>query len=139
MKKVLLPVDGSARSKRTVEVVRQLYKPQECEIIIAKVIGAQLYLNSADEIKHNAEKAQPELDGVAAMLPEYKVGTQVLLGSAPGPEIVEFAKEADVDTIVMTRSSRGPLRRMGSVAAYVVKNAGFLDVVVMREPKEEDA
>lgn len=139
MKKVLLPVDGSARSKRTVEVVRQLYKPEECEIIIAKVIGAQLYLNSADEIKHNAEKAQPELDGVAAMLPEYKVGTQVLLGSAPGPEIVEFAKEADVDTIVMTRSSRGPLRRMGSVAAYVVKNAGFLDVVVMREPKEEDA
>lgn len=139
MKKVLLPVDGSARSKRTVEVVRQLYKPQDCEIIIAKVIGAQLYLNSADEIKHNAEKAQPELDGVAAMLPEYKVGTQVLLGSAPGPEIVEFAKEADVDTIVMTRSSRGPLRRMGSVAAYVVKNAGFLDVVVMREPKEEDA
>lgn len=139
MKKVLLPVDGSARSKRTVEVVRQLYKPQDCEIIIAKVIGAQLYLNSADEIKHNAEKAQPELDGVAAMLPEYTVGTQVLLGSAPGPEIVEFAKEADVDTIVMTRSSRGPLRRMGSVAAYVVKNAGFLDVVVMREPKEEDA
>lgn len=139
MKKVLLPVDGSARSKRTVEVVRQLYKPQDCEIIIAKVIGAQLYLNSADEIKHNAEKAQPELDSVAAMLPEYTVGTQVLLGSAPGPEIVEFAKEAEVDTIVMTRSSRGPLRRMGSVAAYVVKNAGFLDVVVMREPKEEDA
>lgn len=138
MKKVLLPVDGSARSKRTVEVVRQLYKPDECEIIIAKVIGAQLYLNSADEIKHNAEKAQPELDGVASMLPEYKVGTQVLLGSAPGPEIVEFAKEAQVDTIVMTRSSRGPLRRMGSVAAYVVKNAGFLDMVVMHEPREDD-
>ena len=139
MKKVLLPVDGSARSKRTVEVVRQLYKPEDCEIIIAKVIGAQLYLNSADEIKHNAEKAPPELDGVAAMLPEYKVGTQVLLGSSPGPEIVEFAKEAQVDTIVMTRSSRGPLRRMGSVAAYVVKNAGFLDMVVMHEPKDEDA
>jgi len=100
-----------------VEAVKQLYKPADCELIIAKVIGAQLYLNSTDEIKHNAEKAQPELDGVAAMLPEYKVGTQVLLGSSPGPEIVEFAKEAQVDTIVMTRSSRGPLRRMGSVAA----------------------
>ena len=138
MKKVLLPVDGSARSKRTVEAVKQLYKPAECELIIAKVIGAQLYLNSTDEIKHNAEKAQPELDGVAAMLPDYQVSTQILLGSAPGPEIVEFAKEVGVDTIVMTRSSRGPLRRMGSVAAYVVKNAGFLDLVVMREPHEDE-
>ena len=43
-----------------------------------------------------------------------------------------------IDTIVMTRSSRGPLRRMGSVAAYVVKNAGFLDIVVMREPHEDE-
>lgn len=137
MKKVLLPVDGSDRSKRTVEVVKQLYKPDECELIIAKVIGAQLYLNSTDEIKHNAEKAQPELDGVAAMLPGYQVSTQILLGSAPGPEIVEYAKEMKVDTILMTRSSRGPLRRMGSVAAYVVKNAGFVDIIVMREPKEE--
>ena len=42
MKKVLLPVDGSARSKRTVEAVKQLYKPADCELIIAKVIGAQL-------------------------------------------------------------------------------------------------
>ena len=95
MKKVLLPVDGSARSKRTVEAVKQLYKPADCELIIAKVIGAQLYLNSTDEIKHNAEKAQPELDGVAAMLPEYNVSTQILLGSAPGPEIVEYAKEVE--------------------------------------------
>lgn len=137
MKKILLPVDGSARSKRTVEVVKQLYKPDECELILAKVIGAQLYLNSADEIKHNAEIAQPELDEIAAMLSGYQVSTQILLGSAPGPEIVEFAKEAAVDVIVMTRSSRGPLRKMGSVATYLVKNAGFLDIVVMREPREE--
>lgn len=137
MKKILLPVDGSARSKRTVEVVKQLYKPDECELILAKVIGAQLYLNSADEIKHNAEIAQPELDEIAAMLSGYQVSTQILLGSAPGPEIVEFAKEAGVDVIVMTRSSRGPLRKMGSVATYLVKNAGFLDIVVMREPREE--
>ena len=49
-----------------------------------KVVSAQLYINSMDEIKHNAEKAQPELTAVADMLPGYQVKTQVLLGSAPG-------------------------------------------------------
>ncbi len=136
MKKILLPVDGSKRSIRTVEVVKQLCDPAESDITIVKVVSAQLYINSMDEIRHNAEKAQPELQAVADMLPDYQVKTQVLLGSAPGVEIVEYAKEAGIDVIIMTRSSRGPIRKMGSVATYIVRNASFLDVLVMRE--EED-
>lgn len=137
MKKILLPVDGSKRSIRTVEMVKQLCDPADSDITIVKVVSAQLYINSMDEIKHNAEKAQPELEAVAEMLSDYKVTTQVLLGSAPGVEIVEYAKEAGIDMIIMTRSSRGPLRKMGSVASYVVKNAQFLDVIVMREVSDE--
>lgn len=137
MKKVLLPVDGSKRSLRTVEVVKQICSPEDCEISIVKVVSAQLYINSMDEIKHNAEKARPELEAVAALLPGYKVKTQVLLGSAPGVEIVEYAKETGTDMIIMTRSSRGPLRKMGSVATYIVRNASFLDVIVMREENDE--
>ena len=34
---------------------------------------------------------------------------------------------------VMTRSSRGPLQKLGSVATYVVRNAQFLDLIIMRE------
>ena len=90
-----------------------------------------------DEIKHNAEKAQPELTAVADMLPGYQVKTQVLLGSAPGAEIVEYAKESGTEMIIMTRSSRGPLRKLGSVATYIVRNASFLDVIVMREEGDE--
>lgn len=90
-----------------------------------------------DEIKHRAEKAQPELDSVAEMLPGFQVKTQVLLGSAPGVEIVEYAKEIGAEAIIMTRSSRGPLRKLGSVATYIVKNASFLDVYVMREEGDE--
>ena len=137
MKKVLLPIDGSKRSLRTVEVVKQICPPEECEISIVKVVSAQLYINSMDEIKHNAEKARPELEAVAALLPGYQVKTQVLLGSAPGVEIVEYAKETDTDMIIMTRSSRGPLRKLGSVATYIVRNASFLDVIVMREDASE--
>ena len=133
MKKILMPVDGSSRSLRTVEAVKQIWSPEDAEIIIVKVISAQLYINSMDEIKHNAEKARPELDAVAGLLPEYTVSTQVLLGSAPGVEIVEFAREAGIDTIIMTRSTRGPIRKLGSVASYIAKNATFLNVVIMKE------
>lgn len=140
IKKVLLPIDGSERSKRTIRMVKRVCRPEECEIYIVKVIGAQLYINSMEEIKLRAEQAAPELEEVANMLPEFTVHTQVLLGSAPGVEIVEYAREIGAAVIFLTRSSRGPLRKMGSVATYLVKNATFLDVFVMREdptPVEE--
>ena len=137
MKKVLLPIDGSKRSIRTVEMVKQIFSPTECEITIVKVVGAQLYANTMEEIKHNAETARPHLEAVAKMLPGYQIETQILLGSTPGVEIVEYAKETDMDMIVMTRSSRGPLRKLGSVATYIVRHASFLDVIVMREEDDE--
>jgi len=133
MEKVLLPIDGSKRSFRTVEATKRLFKPDECEIIVAKVIGARLYHNTMDEIKYYADNAKPELDKVREILPGYTVSTQVLLGSNPGVELVEYAREAGIDTIVMTRSSRGPLRKLGSVTTHVVKNADFLDVMVLKE------
>ena len=133
MKKLLLPIDGSTRSLKTVEAVKQLFPPDDVQIIIVKVISAQLYINSMDEIKHNAETARPELEEVAALLPEYNTKTQVLLGSAPGVEIVEYAKEAGIDAIIMTRSTRGPIRKLGSVASYIAKNATFLNVFIMKE------
>ncbi|MBQ9852260.1 MAG: universal stress protein [Ruminiclostridium sp.] len=136
IKKVLLPIDGSPRSKRTVRMVKRVCRPEECEIYIVKVIGAQLYINSMEEIKLRAEQAAPELEEVANMLEGFTVHTQVLLGSAPGVEIVEYAKEIGAAVIFLTRSTRGPIRKMGSVATYLVKNATFLDVFVMREDPE---
>ena len=139
IKKVLLPIDGSDRSKRTIRMVKRVCRPEECEIYIVKVIGAQLYINSMEEIKLRAEQAAPELEEVANMLPEFTVHTQVLLGSAPGVEIVEYAREIGAAVIFLTRSSRGPLRKMGSVANYLVKNATFLDVFIMKEDPPEHA
>ena len=136
IKKVLLPIDGSQRSKRTVRMVKRVCRPEECEIYIVKVIGAQLYINSMEEIKLRAEQAAPELEEVANMLEGFTVHTQVLLGSSPGVEIVEYAREIGAAVIFLTRSSRGPIRKLGSVATYLVKNATFLDVFVMREDPE---
>ena len=78
--KILPPVDGSRPPLRTLKMAQRLCAPAESDITIVKVVSAQLYINSLDEIKRNAEKAQPELDAVAALLPGYQVKTQVLLG-----------------------------------------------------------
>ena len=104
MKKILLPVDGSKRSIRTVEMVKQLCDPADSDITVVKVVSAQLYINSMDEIKHNAEKAQPELTAVADMLPGYQVKTQVLLGSAPGVEIVGIRHRNDYHDPLLPRA-----------------------------------
>jgi nucleotide-binding universal stress UspA family protein len=60
----------------------------------------------------------------------------VLLWGSPGPEIVHFAREGKFDALVMTRSTRGPLQKLGSVATYLVRNAQFLDLIIMRENEE---
>ena len=132
MKKILLPVDGSKRSIRTVEMVKQLCDPADSDITVVKVVSAQLYINSMDEIKHNAEKAQPELTAVADMLPGYQTTAALRFGS-PGPEIIQFAKEGGFDAILMTRSSRGSTQKLGSVSTYIVQNASFITTTVLRE------
>lgn len=74
---------------------------------------------------------------MADMLPGYQVKTQVLLGSAPGVEIVEYAKESGTEMIIMTPLLPRALAEAGSVATYIVRNASFLDVIVMREEGDE--
>ena len=47
----------------------------------------------------------------------------------------DVATKADIDQSIMTRSSRGPLRKLGSVAAYIVRRAPSQDLIIMHETK----
>ncbi len=40
---------------------------------------------------------------------------------------------------MMTRSSRGPLSKLGSVATYIVKKAPYIDLIIMHEARTEQA
>ena len=131
MKKVLVPVDGSNRSIRSIEMVKQVCSPED-EITLAKVIPAQLYLRADEDNDATSNETRTELEKIAALLPGYQVKICILHGS-PAIELVEFARNSKTDLIIMTRSSRGPLRRMGSVASKLVHDATFLDIMVMRE------
>jgi len=124
MKHVLLPIDGSTRSLRTIDMVQQTYRPQDTEVTLLMVLPDQMHIDGQFARDRMARKAAQE--------PGWTVRTELLWGS-PGPEIVYYARERGFDALVMTRSSRGPLQKLGSVATYVVRNAQFLDLIIMRE------
>ena len=132
MKKVLLPLDGSTRSLRTIEMVKHLYPNRDTEITLLMVLPDQTPFETSMERDRDQQKATQQLTSFAQLLEGWPVKTVLLRGN-PGPEIVQFAREKAYYALAMTRSSRGPLRRLGSVAAYVVKNAQFLDLFILRE------
>ena len=136
MKRVLLPIDGSGRSRRTIRMLKTLYRPGEVKVILATVVAREERLES-DYIRKRWKDSSDEIFG--AVLPQlegWDVET-VLLEGSPGAEIVRYAETADIDQIIMTRSSRGPLRKLGSVAAYIVRRAPSQDLIIMHETKAD--
>ena len=116
MKKILLPIDGSPRSLRTIQEIKQSYDPKETEITILLVTPEprpHKMTDDNDEVKpmpdhdeiksvdeNDAEVSRQLLASFARMMPEYKVDTALRFGN-PGPEIIGFAKEGGFDAILM--------------------------------------
>ncbi len=132
MTKLLLPVDGSSRSLRTIDMVKKTFSPDQVAVTILMVLPNPLSMEAQLGIARSDEAALKELDTFTAMLPGYQVDTALRKGT-PGPEIVRFALEEGFDVLCMTRATRGFLQKLGSVANYIVKNAPFLDLFIMRE------
>ena len=56
MKKVLLPIDGSARSLRTIEMAKQLYAPGDVELTILMVLAGQMHIDGHFEVERLQRK-----------------------------------------------------------------------------------
>lgn len=136
MKRVLLPIDGSDRSRRTIRMLRSLYRPGDVKVILATVVAREERLDSEYIRKRWKDASQEIFDAALKQLADYDTET-VLLEGNPGAEIVRYAEEEGVDQIMLTRSSRGPLRKLGSVASYIVRRAPSQDLIIMHEMKEE--
>lgn len=137
MKKILLPIDGSARSLRTIDMLKHSYRPEETDVTLVMVEFKDERVEMSKIFEKYTDEAKHMLQGLADKLEGYTVHTKLLFGN-PGPEIVRFAKTEHFDLIMMTRSSRGPLQKLGSVASYIVKKAPDCDLLIMREAAEEE-
>ena len=135
MTKILLPIDGSDRSARTVAMLKQIFPPETVEVTLLTVVSQE----AAGEMTGDSGKRFPEeqarLDEIAGELSQYALNTKILAGS-PGAEIVRYAERHGIDVIMLTRSSQGPRVKMGSVATYIVRKAPYIDLIIMHEQHE---
>lgn len=130
MKKILLPVDGSERSRQTVELVKSLYGFDTVEITVVIVREDLEAMRSTYDLNAAKEEVKPFLDEILTQLEGYSVTERVLFGRA-GEEILNYAHENDIDIIIMTKSTRsGWSRIIGSVAMHVVKYAKCIVMIV---------
>lgn len=130
MKKILIPLDGTERSMHSIDLVKNLYKKDEINVIL-------LYIKEDVRnmiMEEDLAAAEREMQGMTAPavkeLAGYNVSCEFGLIDA-GTEIVKHALMNDVDIIVMTKSTKKGLTRMiGSVTSYVVKNAPCVVMIV---------
>lgn len=130
MKKILLPIDGSERSMKSIELVKNLYGPESVEITLIMVCENLDAIISEPELEAARAEAMPVLYKAAHQLKDYAVEKHVIFGKA-GEEILNYAEKMKIDMIVMTKSTRtGWLSKIGSVTTHVVKYAQCIVVIV---------
>ena len=132
MKQILLPIDGSERSLKAITWVQENYQPEDIEVTIVMVTDSLSQLNIKQNHTSATEHMMNMMNKYASSLIEkgYTVHQEPLFGDA-GEQVVEFAKEHDVDAIVMTKSTKHNwLDTIGSVTTYVVKYSPVLVMII---------
>ncbi|MFC1979407.1 universal stress protein [Chloroflexota bacterium] len=132
-KKILVPVDGSKLAECTLEHVRAIAKGCNVpEVILLRVVeplrnvyelGEDWYKDAQERIQANAkdylskEVAALKKDGIAA--------DAVVISDQPAEAILNYAKQNQVDLIIMSTHGRSGVSRwvIGSVADRVVRHS----------------
>lgn len=130
MKHILLPVDGSIRSIKSVDLAKSLFKPDEVHIYIIMVREDFDGIRSGTDFEELKKEAMPQLEEIAQRLDGFDVSKHVRVGHA-GDEILKFSEAENVDTIIMTKSTRkGWTQMIGSVTTHVVKYAKCIVMII---------
>jgi nucleotide-binding universal stress UspA family protein len=134
IKRVVLPIDFSARNNGAVHYVEALARYFQAELKILHVLPPPHYEALslevsgpvlADVLAGRETHAKKQLaEFLAAELEPYNV-ERVLLEGDPATRIVEYANQVEADLIVMPTHGYGPFRRfiLGSVTAKVLHDA----------------
>lgn len=139
MRKVLIPIDGTKRSLKSVELVKSLYRPADVEITLLMVRDDIVSAASLQMLEEAKAARKSALTGIEEALAGYSVESLVFIGN-PAEEILACAAQMQSEIIIMTKSTRrGWLQRIGSVTSQVVKKAHCIVMIVPENPKTEKA
>ncbi len=131
-RKIVIPFDGSDPSKRAASQALDLAKDQGAEVIGIKVISFTGELIAPTDAlwasieKDLHDKAQAVLDELISLASGkgVELKTEILEGET-ATEIINYAKENNVDLIVVGHSGKGGIGRkiMGSRTARMMNDA----------------
>ncbi len=142
-KRILVPLDGSARAERAIPVAAHIARATDGTVILVRIATLPFtyspYLGSAtyaDEvIEADLNEVQTYLNALCNSEPlaGFKTITRAILGSA-APEILSTAKSYNVDLIVMTSQGNTGMKRwmLGSVAQKIARYCA-MPVLVLHE------
>jgi nucleotide-binding universal stress UspA family protein len=119
LRRILLAVDGTEKDEKTIEQAYILAKASKSKVILLNVqekilskFGPKVRDFGLQILKHAAN-----------MLPEIEVEQKLMFGD-PASSIIEIAKQADVDLIILSRGGRGRLSGLlGRVSDHVLRHA----------------
>lgn len=145
-KRILIPIDGSKASEKSIQAARELGEKFQSDLIILTVIPEVSIFEqypsnfpySMEVSKANQERAEFILEDVEKSLKDYPYGLETLYttGSA-SQEIEEVAMEKEVDLIVMGNRGLGAFSRtlLGSVSSKVL-NQSKVSVLVVKSKED---
>lgn len=140
--KILVPVDGSKSSNKSVEVAKEIGKKFEAELLIMTVVSETSIFEqyptnfpyTLEVNKANTERAEYVLKEVEESLKgyPYKVELFHTVGS-PAEEIVNVAEDRGCSLIIVGNRGLGAFSRtlLGSVSNKVI-NASKISVLVVK-------
>jgi nucleotide-binding universal stress UspA family protein len=143
-RRILLPLDGSALAEEALPYAITQAERFGAQLILLRVLEPLpqvpgLSKSAITQVKEmTGAVAREYLEGIAAGVREHGVPVQVVtLDGYPHVEIVRYAKQNQVDLIVIcTRGQSGLSRWLtGSVADRVARGAG-VPVLVVRTSQE---
>ncbi|EFI41597.1 MULTISPECIES: universal stress protein [Peptoniphilus] len=146
--KILVPIDGSKISRKSVVAARDIGKKFGAKLIILTVIPETSIFEqyptnfpyTLEIDKANTERAEFVLSDVEKELSDYPYEVETFYTSGnPSGQICKFAEERDIDLIVMGNRGLGAFSRtlLGSVSNKVI-NQSKVSVLVVKNELELD-
>lgn len=130
MRRVLIPIDGTVRSIKSVEFIKNEFKPGEAFIKLLMVREDVIGPLPDSMLDPAVGELKERMDETAKLIEDYDHEVSIIFGRA-GDEVVKCAKKEDMDMIVMTKSTKkGWVQAIGSVTSYVVKYAPCMVIIV---------
>ncbi|WP_165060992.1 MULTISPECIES: universal stress protein [unclassified Adlercreutzia] len=135
--KILVAYDGSAASKRALNMALGIIRPSEhIELVfvhVTRMAGVGTMTAGVDTvIANDAQDILEELELIANNIPN-SVEIKLLVGTSPADLIVRCAREEGCDLIIMGSRGRGGVKGYLGSVSYAVTKESPIAVLIAKE------